>query len=127
MFKESLKLKNIATQLTLKHDRVGHVEIKKCLFLVNYGDMPKAFARCYSLLFHPIAFFTEKDFCIVVYDSNTDWMSDQQLAILLLHELMHIPMIGYKLIDHNIKEFRDILSIDLEWNKPGKKVVDILA
>lgn len=126
MIKESEKLRVVASKLILKFERVGHIELKKCLFLVNFTEAPKALARCYSLNTHPIKFFTDKDFCIIVYDQKTDWMTDRQMAILLLHELMHIPYFGFKLIDHNIKDFSSILDIDLEWSKKGREAPDIL-
>ena len=127
MFKESYKLKEIAVYLILIFERVAHVEINDVLFLYNYGDKPKAAARCYSLSMHPICFFTEKKYCIVVYDSNTDYMTDKQLAILLLHEMMHIPLLGTKLIDHDVKDFKSILGLDLDCSKPGCDVPDIIG
>ena len=126
MLKQSEKIKEIAEKLISIHDRVAHIEINKVLFLINLEEQPKALARCYSFSSHPINFFTDKKFCIVVYDQNTDWMTDKQLAILILHELMHIPLIGNKLIDHNVKEFSQILDIDLNWCKKGQEVPDIL-
>lgn len=126
MFEESESLKEIAIQLIKKQERVAHVEADNVLFLVNFGDKPNAAARCYSLSSHPIQFFTDKEFCIVVYNENTDYMSDEQMAILVMHELMHIPLIGTKLIEHNVKDFKQILEVDLNWCKPGVAVPDIL-
>jgi predicted metallopeptidase len=53
-------------------------------------------------------------------------MSNNQKAILMLHELMHIPAIGERLIDHNVKDFINILRMDVDWSLPGKEVIDIL-
>ena len=126
MIIESDTLKETAKRLILKFERVGHIEVERCLFLIDHKNTPSSAARCYSLNTHPIKLFTDKDFCIVVYNQNTDWMTDEQMTILLLHELMHIPYWGNKLIDHNIKDFSGILEIDLVWNRKGAAPADIL-
>jgi predicted metallopeptidase len=126
MFKESIPMKETAIKLIGKFEIVAHVNVDSVLFLMNYIDKPKSLARCYSLHGHPIQFFTDVPFCIMAYDRNIDWMTESQFNILILHELMHIPLSGIKLVDHTIKDFRSILGIDLNWSMPGQEVPDIL-
>jgi hypothetical protein len=54
-------------------------------------------------------------------------MSQEQLALLLMREMMHIPATGDKLVNHNVQDFREVLGIDLDWTGPGRKVPDILG
>ena len=106
---------------------VAHVEVDDILFLRELETKPGGtLARTYRLVDHPIGFYITARFAIVVYDQNTDYMSANQLAILVLHELMHIPELGDKLVDHDVKDFRSVLGIDLDWARPGQEVMDIL-
>ena len=41
--------------------------------------------------------------------------------------MMHIPIIGNRMIDHNVKDFRSVIDIDLDWASPGTNVPDILG
>ena len=44
------------------------------------------------------------------------------------HELKHIPLLGDKLIDHDVKDFAAVLrAAGIDWNIPGENVPDILA
>lgn len=126
-FKDSPDIKEIAKRLVAVDQRVAHVEIDSVLFLRETETKANAAARCYKLKDHPIGFFTDKRFCIVVYQQNCDYMSRQQLAILVLHEMLHIPERGDKLVDHDIQDFRTVLGIDLDWSEPGREVPDLLG
>ncbi len=44
----------------------------------------------------------------------------------VLHEMMHIPALGDKLIDHDVKDFRALLGVDLDWHEPGADVPNVL-
>jgi predicted metallopeptidase len=127
IFNESPELRQIALKLTERIMRVAHIDVQEVLFLNEIETQPKESARCYSLKDHPIQHYTGHRFCIVVYRSNTDHFSRAQLVFLVLHELMHIPLIGDKLIDHNIKDFVQLMRIDPEWTRPGAELPDLLA
>lgn len=116
----------LARRIISTRPEVAHVEADDVLFLWERETEPKALARTYRLADHPIGLFTLARFAIVVYSQNTDYMSVNQLALLLLHELMHIPESGDKLVDHDVKDFGSILRIDLGWSSPGREVPDIL-
>ena len=61
------------------------------------------------------------DFMITVYEPNVDYMNDQQIEILLEHELMHV---GWKddgpcIIPHDAEEFTEIIrKYGIDWAKP---------
>lgn len=44
----------------------------------------------------------------------------------MFHELSHIPILGDKLIDHNIKDFYEVLQLGIDWARNGADVPDIL-
>ena len=125
-FRESQELYDIALKLVTRIDRVSHIDVKEVLFLDEIETTPKALARCYALQDLPIQFFTDKKYCVVVYRANTDSLSPQQLVLLVLHELMHIPMEGRRVIDHDVKDFVALLNLNRNWSKPGVEVPDIL-
>lgn len=126
IFIESLELKKMAKEIIKSQDIVSHINVEEILFLQEKETTPKAAARCYALKDKPIQFFIDKRFCIVFYESNIDYFTKDQRAILLFHELMHIPVLGDKLIDHDIKDFYEILQLGVDWNHKGVKVPKII-
>ena len=125
-YEEAPDLEAIAEQLKTKFVSFQHIDMEDVLFLWENVAMPKASARCYKLDDHPIGFFTPKIYAIVVYRQKTDYMSHNQLVLLVAHELKHIGLKGGRLRDHNVKDFRSILGIDLDWHAPGADIPNIL-
>jgi predicted metallopeptidase len=119
-------LRELAVKIIEKRDEVSHVDISEVLFLRELDTKPSAMARCWRLVGHPIGFFTKARFAITLYWQWCDTLNENQLKILIMHEMMHIPPTGDKLIDHNVKDFREILGIDLDWSMPGREAPDIL-
>jgi hypothetical protein len=39
---------------------------------------------------------------------------------------MHIPLLGQKTIDHDVKDFAALLNLNWNWTKRGAEVPDIL-
>lgn len=69
------------------------------------------------------------DFVITFFYPNIHGMSENQLKILMLHELKHIGLNhkGYYLVPHDIEDFSDILSkYGLDWDGQQADVPDIL-
>lgn len=69
------------------------------------------------------------DFIITFFWPSIHGMSDNQLKILMLHELKHIGLNykGYYLVPHDIEDFRDILTkYGLDWSELDRDVPDIL-
>ncbi len=125
-WREAPDLRQLAIQIIAKRPEVDHVDVGEVLFLWELETSPKASARCYRLDDHPIGYFTDKKWAIVVYQANCDYMTRKQLAILLLHELMHIPAFGDKLVQHTVQDFKAVLRIDIDWDRRGQDVPDIL-
>lgn len=104
--------------------KIGYVlsyEVKK-------DKAKKVFADC-KLINGTYTAYLPFDFIITFYDPNIYWMSDNQKAILMYHELKHIGVgrKGFKIEDHDIEDFVDVLGkYGLTWNKRNVQVPDIL-
>lgn len=124
-FAESERFRDMARKIINSQERVAHVEIDSVIFLEENITKPRAIARCYSFGDHPICFFTDKPYCIVVYLRNCDYFSEAQFALLLFHEMMHIPT-DIKMFNHDVQDFREILEYGLDWAQPNADVINIL-
>ena len=67
------------------------------------------------------------DFLVVVYSPNVQGMSEEQLKILLYHELLHVGMsedgeeVKYIVNPHDVEDFRKIIDrYGLDWAKPSR-------
>lgn len=70
------------------------------------------------------------DFIITFYERNTGFLNDNQLKILMYHELKHIGMgpKGLKIDPHDIEDFSNILDkYGLDWSSYGKELPDIFG
>jgi hypothetical protein len=70
------------------------------------------------------------DFIITFYECNTRMLNENQLKILMLHELKHIGMgeRGLTIIPHDIEDFSNILSkYGLDWDSYGKELQDLFG
>ncbi len=126
-FIEAPELRELACKVILSREEVFHVDVNEILFLKEIETMPKASARTYNLIDHPIELFTSKPFAIVFYESMIDYFTEEQRAILMFHELMHIPMLKNRLTDHDVKDFIDVLKLGVDWSRPGAQVPNILV
>ena len=57
-------------------------------------------------------------------------LNENQIKVLMLHELRHIGMgdRGLTIVPHDIEDFSDILEkYGLDWNEYGKELPDILG
>lgn len=60
------------------------------------------------------------DFTITIFEPNTVGMSDEQMKILILHELMHIGIDGdrYFVRDHDLSDFEYIINkYGTDWSR----------
>lgn len=66
--------------------------------------------------------FIPYDFIIIIYDANCAGLSDEQMRILLWHELEHIGIDGdgdFYVRKHDIEDFMDIINEHgMDWNVP---------
>ena len=125
-YQESAELMDLARKIIQRYEILSHINVGEILFMQEMLSRPKALARCYRFGEHPISFFTEKIYAIVFYESNCGYMTKEQRALLMYHELRHIGTPFKRLQDHTIKDFKEILAIDLDWAERGAKVPNIL-
>lgn len=70
------------------------------------------------------------DFIITFYEPNIVLLSDNQLKILMWHELKHIDVgdKGFTIRPHDIEDFYSIIDEHgTRWNEFNKEVIDILG
>lgn len=68
------------------------------------------------------------DFCIVVFDPNVEEFTEEQLRILLFHELLHVGIDGdsYFVRPHDIEDFYEIIDrFGMHWSDTGGFEADI--
>lgn len=121
-------LRELAQRVIAARSEVAHVDIADVLFVREYETSPKALARCFRLADHPIGVFTPCRFAIVFYEWLCGELSERQRAIVMWHELMHIPLLGDRLVEHDVKDFVRVLGLaGIDWQTPGADVPDILG
>lgn len=125
-FRESPELESLAGDLIRRYEILEFINLEEILFLREMNSRPKALARCYRFGDHPIGFFTDKQYAIVFYENNCDYMTLEQRALLMYHEMRHIGKPFSRLNDHTTKDFKEILAVNLNWAERGAKVPDIL-
>lgn len=64
------------------------------------------------------------DFTVTIFEPNVERFTEEQMRILILHELMHVGVLKdgneetYFIRPHDIEDFRDIIDrYGLEWNE----------
>ena len=72
----------------------------------------------------PYKVFVPFDFLVVVYEQNTEMLTQRQLKILLYHELLHVGMDDtgdepkYIVRPHDIEEFSEVVEqYGLDWSR----------
>jgi predicted metallopeptidase len=127
MFEDAPDIVEIAKRLVAEVDDVAHIDLGDVLFFRELETSPPALAACFNLQTHPIGFFTAAKYAIVLYWMRCDYMTFNQLVLLIYHEMLHIPTLGKKLVDHDVQDFRKVLGIDLDWAQPGQEVPLLLV
>lgn len=59
------------------------------------------------------------DFTITLFEPNIDYMTDEQIRILIFHELLHLQVDGddVKVVGHDLEDFKEIIDrYGTEWN-----------
>ena len=62
------------------------------------------------------------DFTITIFDTNIAEFSDEQLRILIFHELLHVGVDGDRLFvrEHDLEDFKEIIDrFGTHWSEPG--------
>lgn len=68
------------------------------------------------------------DFTITIFDQNISEFSDEQLRILIFHELLHIGFDGDKwfIRPHDLEDFKEIIDrFGTHWSEPGWEQMEI--
>lgn len=68
------------------------------------------------------------DFTITLFEPNLEGLTEEQIRIVILHELMHVGIRegregneDYYVVPHDIEDFRLILErYGMDWAKPGE-------
>ena len=110
--------------------RVGFL---KCFREKKRGKLQRVLGECCKVE-DMYQVFAPYDFLIVIYEPNVAALSENQLKILLWHELKHIGVdekngtLQYITVPHDVEEFDSIIyRVGLRWSTPGAQVPDILA
>ena len=109
----------MAKELYEKHKSDLHlsVEPEEVMFLRS-DSKRKAFAYCKRVT-DEYVLLTDKKYFIVIINKYFDLLkTEEQKKYVILHEMMHLFQDEdgkYKLLDHNLKEFRELLK-DPNWN-----------
>ena len=68
------------------------------------------------------------DFFIVVYEPNISWFTEEQINILIRHELHHVGIdysgseVKYYIVPHDVEEFWEIINEHgLKWSEENAK------
>ena len=61
------------------------------------------------------------DFVITIYEPNVEGWGEDKLRILLHHELLHVGMgngqVKYKIIPHDVEDFKEIINqYGIDWS-----------
>jgi len=129
-----------------KYAEIGEKCIKKYPELINLRDNPCSiaylgsskkksgkgrltYAECHKIP-DKYKWMSENayDFMITVYEKNCAGMSEEQMEILIWHELMHIDVteledgsVAYGIKDHDVQDFRAILELHgVDWALPDQ-------
>ena len=102
--------KNIAQKLINKYSEYfENFEIDKILFLKETSKSPKKYAEVKKVA-APYTFMTSMKFIMTVYEPCIVSMSDAQIHLLIMHELMHIDDDFVKLKKHDLEDFKVLIS-----------------
>lgn len=109
----------MAQELFEKHQNKLHLTVdpEEVMFLRS-DSKRKAFAYCKRVT-DEYVLLTDKKFFIVVVNKYFNLLkNDNEKRYVILHEMLHLyknENDQYKLLDHNLKEFRELLK-DPNWN-----------
>lgn len=115
--------KDIAQRIINKYpENFGNFDINQILFLRETSKAPKKYAEVRKVQ-PPYTFMTSMKFIMTVYEPCVMSMSEAQLHLLILHELMHIDDDFVKLRKHDLEDFKSIIAIygpnwDIDNNLP---------
>lgn len=118
MYEEAPGIKELAEQIIEVKEDLFHIREYEVGFL--YSDTEKqnngclVYADC-TKTNGLLKYYSGYDFIITIYEPNVLDLTEEQLQILLYHELLHIGTDG-KLRQHSVQDFHQILyQYGLDW------------
>jgi len=134
-FSQAVWMRKIAEKVLKAYDALlEDVDLSKVIFIYEETGEPTEFngyCRLIEADFRDIlkSRAVEADFIIGFMSCHCEGKSDKWLAILMLHELMHIGygIYGPKVVKHEIEEFSAVLRLaGLNWQNDAESLPDIL-
>jgi predicted metallopeptidase len=121
-------LRELAERIVEANDEtIGYIDTEMIAFVVEtqYGS-GKLMGRTYNLKKHPMKAYTEKDYAIVIYEANTTQLNEKQMALLVYHELTHIPQPTKSMLtDHDVEDFAVIVDrFGSRWHE-NENLIDV--
>lgn len=130
MYGQAPGIKELAEKIIELKEDLFHVRDYEVGFL--YCDTEKKLAG--SIVFADctktnalLKYYSGFDFIITLYEPNIIDLTDEQLQVLLYHELLHIGIDG-KLRQHTVQDFHQILyEHGLDWIEDGRSLEPIIG
>lgn len=88
----------------------GHIEMDRVLFLKENEKTPKGKFAETRIVRAPYTYFSDYKFIITFFENNVVAMTEEQKILLVYHELLHIDPSFSKLVNHDIQDFRILIS-----------------
>lgn len=138
MYEVSKELTELAYKLAEAVEELNYIKDLGITFCVLTSDKEKKsnhkiiFAECKKISEFEKT-FCPYEFVIVVYLPNAELLDDNQMKVLLWHEMRHIGVEEgtgepkYYVYPHDIEDFRSIIDkFGMDWATEGKILPDIL-
>jgi len=127
-YKKSPEVRQIAIRLKDKFpDKFGHIELELVAFMEVSGN--SKFAAKVIRVKPPHSLLMAESYIVYVLEKKWETLAAPQRHLVIYHELIHIPdPFGQgSLIDHDIKDFKEILQkYGVDWYH-NKELPDILG
>lgn len=119
-------LKKLADKVISKEKAIKHLQDEKCRIIYQYSSEEK---KAYNkTVYADTEKIKEKykavmpyDFIVTFYEPNCANLSEDKMERLMYHELRHVGFEGegkYRIIPHEIEDFRDIVdNWGIDWIK----------
>lgn len=125
MFEVDEKLKALAATVMEKRKDLKKLAVPECRIAYLRSDKKKTshgrmvFADTEKLT-DKVKALTPFDFIITFYDPACAALNDEQMEVLMIHELKHVgyePGKPFFIIPHDVEDFRDVINdFGLDWS-----------
>lgn len=126
----NLNYTNIALELLMNEPSLQHIKESHAVIIYLESDYAKTskgklvFGQCEKIQ-DKYKWGIPADFTITVFEPNVEKFTDDQIRILLHHELLHVGIDkkadgseSYSIVDHDIEDFKLILDkYGTDWSR----------